>query len=123
MTIRLDQNFVGMWAFSLKGLPGDFMAGMRSENGKKFIVDSRIRTFIDDKVFDSKDPKHWVHAECNFPSAESAIDAFRQRIEELYDIMGQGGIDEILMDERGIDGVVDEMKQRDSFHMKKMKLQ
>ena len=123
MTIQLDEHFVGLWVFELKGIAGDFMAGMRSEDGETFSIDSRMRTFVDDKVFDSKDPKHWIHAEGKFSSAEEAIESFRQNVEKMYDIMGQGGVDEILMDDRGVNGVMEEMKQRDCFHMQEQKLQ
>ena len=123
--IALNESFIGMWMFMLKDMPGDFLACMFNPQNNEYQVTTRLRIYEDDKLFEeSNDRKQWVEATAQFEKKEDAIDSFRDKVEQMYEVMGQGNVTEILMPEDGtVEDVVELIKQNPNFHIQERTLQ
>ena len=91
MTIKFDENTVGIWYVQLSDV-SDWLASIRMDDGKGKLC-YRFRYYKDDKVFESEDRKQWYDLETD--DTEELIKAVRMLAEfmaadagdEVYELM------------------------------------
>jgi hypothetical protein len=78
--VKIGGNyFLGMWTAAKPGL-WNWLASIGKSDDGTWEVETRLRLEIDDKVFDSKDPKYWEDYRV---SAEVPEDEVISTIEEM----------------------------------------
>jgi len=104
--IVLDENVIAMWHFEFDG--GNFISALKKRPSGGMEVTSRFRYYRDDKPGpDSQDEKHWYGRDVK--STETLHDV-RNKAAELARMEGST-LNEILMDETGVDGLLAKMEK------------
>jgi hypothetical protein len=82
MTIVVSENTVAMWSIQIDSTM-DWLAHLsRTEQPDKFHFIYRLRTYVDDKIFDSEDRKSWREGTLTGPEPE-VLRKLRVIFEEL----------------------------------------
>jgi hypothetical protein len=102
----LDEKVIAVWHFEFNG--GNFLSTLRKKPTGGMELTSRFRYYRDDKPGpDSQDEKHWYGRDVK--STETLHDV-RNQTAELARMEGST-LNEILMDESGVDGLLAKMEK------------
>jgi hypothetical protein len=97
--IILDEKVVGLWNFHLRIPEGDYLAAIRElVPEEKYELTYRLRYYKDDKVFESKDEKHWWQGTLS-GTRNYVVLGFRSAVEilaqvqrsEVYEVLNETG--------------------------------
>jgi hypothetical protein len=109
VSIVLDENVIALWHLELDG--GNFLGALRQQPTEGMEFTFRFRYYRDDKLGpDSQDEKHWYRSNINNWSQAQAVNKLR----EVYKKVARStnsSLNEILMDETGVDGFVAKMEK------------
>jgi hypothetical protein len=124
--IVLDEKFIAMWYF-MPEEKLDFMGSLMATqepvvmNQKQELnFEYRFRYYKDDLVFQSDDEKHWYGIKITDNTPQEALDKIRGMVEILAKV-SKRPLTEIVIDERGVMGVVERMQALPMFHMQEVK--
>jgi hypothetical protein len=119
--IEIGEHTVGIWSAHLA--PGvDFLACMNRRPDGAYVIDCRIRTAVDDQVFDSKDRKTWYQIETRSNEAEAVEKIRRVHAELLKNSVLQQGW-ELLKGARSMSEFAALLQSMPGMHFKKMEPQ
>lgn len=124
MTIIVDEGFIAMWHF-MPSADIDFIGGLSRgepspqpidmDRKQKMKLVYRFRYYKDDLVFHSEDEKHWYELTIIDRTPREALDATRDIVHKIAGAM-DSKVTEIVVDERGPQGVVDRMQKLPFMH-------
>jgi hypothetical protein len=118
--IILDEKIVGLWNFHMKTPEGDYLAAIRElERDVKYELTYRFRYYKDDKVWDSKDEKHWCQGTLS-GTRHYAVSSFQMIVNMLAKMQGSPTY-EVLMDEKGLDDFMRRVEALPSMFMREGK--
>jgi hypothetical protein len=122
MTIELTENTIGVWAVSLDS-DSDYLAALWRD-GENYVMVYRFRYYVDDKTFDSKDKKNWYRCEvqADRTTEDKVIEVMRLSARMLWKQSG-GKRYEIMMDARGIEGMMEDMARWPMISMQTIKVE
>jgi hypothetical protein len=100
VAIIFDEKIVGLWNFPITiPIVGDYLAGIRElVSDEKYELTFRLRYFKDDKVFESKDEKHWYQGTLSgtrnfvvgsFREAVKMLAAMQQAEEQITEVLNE----------------------------------
>jgi len=108
-TIVISENLIAMWHFELNG--GNFLGALEKtpSAGLNFIF--RFRTYYDDKIWpNTQDVRRWFTADMSQFTQAEALERVREFNAEVSKSC-TSAITEIAMDETGLDGFWDKLRQ------------
>ena len=76
MTIVMDDSTIALWCAEQKA--GNLLMALSKKSGGNFLFQVRLRTYVDDKAYDSKDPKSFYSI--NFKEMSDVMALQRCRI-------------------------------------------
>lgn len=122
MSINITDQTIGLWVVDMPDVKANWLCAV-SVDGDDYHLIYRIRTLVDDKIFNSADKKAWFEARIptSKVSREDVIANMRDVAEQLWK---EGGGDryEILADERGAKGILIEMMKIPMMHPEKKRV-
>lgn len=120
MSIEINEDTIGIWIVDMPDMKYNWMCAA-SAGKDEYLIICRFRHEVDDEVWHSKDKKTWfeVRKPINEISREGIIEICRTLAEKFWKI-GGGSRYEILADDRGPDGIMNEMLKLPMIHSKKM---
>lgn len=123
MTIELTDKTIGVWAVSLND-ESDYLAALWRDDDGNFVMEYRFRYYVDDKTFDSKDRKNWYRCEvqADKTSEDKVIEVMRLSARMLWKSSG-GKRYEIMMDEGGIERMMEDMARWPMISMQTVKVE
>ena len=113
--IVMNENTIGLWWVNLADFGQDFMGGAYRDDEGVLKFDCRMRDHIDDKTLDSKDRKEWYTYIARDKTEDELIAWVRDMCNTLSEagkeMGGECDIVELLMDEDGVDAMLEKMKE------------
>ena len=115
--IEINENTIAIWRLQLTP-DSDYCGGLTKQPDGSYKFVYRFRYYVDDKTGpDSDDKKNWYEVVIKKDTPrEEVIATLRLVVQEMANAVGNP-VDEILMDHRGVEGILEEMKKRPHYHM------
>lgn len=117
MTMRLDENTLGVWYCLTIPHKQDFLLTLNRVGEKSYEITYRFRYYNSDDPFDEKDEKSWASAKTENQSEEQVIASVHGVLEALSSISG-GDYTEILRGDRPFEKFMEEFMEQDFVHAK-----